>query len=73
MDLVNSPLGEVRSTDVEAHGEPLDDDGSEFQNLTCSPYRKSKGAFKPSFDIEVGTFPGRSYAGDVVGLEVIWG
>ena len=73
MDLVNSSSGEVGSTDVETHGKSLDDDGSDFQNLTRGPYRKGERVFKPSFDIEVGTLPGCSHAGDVVGLEVVRG
>jgi len=73
MDLVDSSLSKVWSTDVEAHGEPLDDDGSDLQDLPGGSYRESKGAFKSSPDVEMGALPGCSHAGDVVGLEVIWG
>ena len=68
MDLVNPLLGKVGPTDVEAHGEPFDDDGSDFQDLPCSPYCESKGAFESSPDVEVCALPGGSHAGDVVGL-----
>ena len=73
MNLVDSPVGEVWSANVEAHGESFDDNGSNFQDLSGGSYRKSEGVFKASFDVEVRAFSGRSYPGDVIGLKVILG
>ena len=73
MNLVDSPVGEVWSTNVEAHGESFDDDGSNLQDLSVGPDRKSEGVFEASLDVEVRAFSGRSYTGDVVGLKVILG
>ena len=71
VNLVNPSLGQIRSTDVEAHGEDFDNHRSDLQGLPLCSYREGKGMLEPSFDVEVCALSCSSYPGDVVGFEVV--
>ena len=73
MDLVDSPVGEVCPTNVETHGEPFYDDGSNLQDLPLGPDREREGVLEASLDVKVRAFSGRAHSGDMIGLKVIFG
>ena len=73
MDLVDSLVGKVWSTNVETHGEPFYDDGSNLQDLSVGPDREREGVLEASLDVKVRAFSGRAHSWDMIGLKVILG
>ena len=71
MDLVDSSLGQIRSTNVKPHGEAFNDYWSYLQGLPFCSYGKGKGMFESPFDVKVGAFPSGPYLGNVIRFEVV--
>ena len=71
MDLVDSSLGQIGSTDVKPHGEALNNYRSYLQGLSLSSYSEGQGMLESPSDIEVGAFSSSPYLGNVVRFEVV--
>ena len=71
MDLVDSSLGQIGSTDVKPHGETFNNYWSYLEGLSPSSHSEGQGMLESSSDVEVGAFSSSPYLGDVVGFEVV--
>ena len=72
MDLVDSSLGQIGSTDVKPHGETFNNYWSYLEGLSSSSHSEGQGMLESSSDVEVGAFSSSPYLGNVVGFEVVF-
>ena len=68
--LVDPSFCQVWTTDIEAHGEAINNHGSDLKGLALGTHQEGEGFLKASFDVEMGAFPCCAYPGEVIGFKV---